>query len=49
MFSQVGERNFPLLELGGKKASLKERKEEWPSETQAQKKNNPSYRILGIL
>lgn len=48
MFSQVGARNFPLLELGGKEASLKERREERPCETEVQK-NNPSYRILGIL
>lgn len=47
MFSQVGARNFPSLELGGKEASLKER-EERPCETEVQK-NNPSYRILGIL
>lgn len=37
MFSQVGARNFPLLELGGKEASLKERREERPCETEAQK------------
>lgn len=48
MLSQVGARNFPLLELGGKEASLKERREKWPCETDVQK-NNPSYRILGIL
>lgn len=48
MFSRVGARNFPLLELGGKGASLKERREKWPCETDVQK-NNPSYRILGIL
>lgn len=48
MFSQVGARNFPLLELGGKEASLKERREEWPCEREVQK-NNPGDRILGIL
>lgn len=48
MFSQVGARNFPLLELGGKEASLNKRRQEWPCETEVQK-NNPSYRILGIL
>lgn len=42
MFSQVGERNFPLLELSGKKASLKERREERPCETQAQKNIIPA-------
>lgn len=48
MFSQAGARNFPLLKLGGKEASMKERREKWPCETDVQK-NNSSYRILGIL
>lgn len=48
MFLQVGARNFPLLELGGKEASLKEIKEKWPCEAEVQK-NNPSQRILSIL
>jgi len=42
MFSHAGERNFPLLELSGKEASLKERREELPCETQVQKKIIPA-------
>lgn len=48
MFSQVGERNFPLLQLDGKEASPKEKtKVGRRNGSEMHTQNNPSYRILG--
>lgn len=47
MFSQVGERNFPLLELVGRKEGKKEGRNGLVRHKH--KKYNPSYRILGTL